>query len=197
MTGAGESRKWFEIAAALAALLVSAVSLWVAIGTEDANRKMVSAASWPLIQFLGSDVDVQTHGQVLSLMMSNAGVGPAKIETFELFYRGRAMRDAGDLMKTCCGYVRPAATADRPLTSTVPATVLRAGETRSYLIYARTDATAPVYERLDAARRREIAVRACYCSVFDECWISDDRDPSVLQPRPVKACIAPPVSYRD
>ncbi len=60
-------KSWFDIALAASALLVSAISLWVAIGTEDANRKMVSAASWPLVQFIDSDADPDTHKPILTL----------------------------------------------------------------------------------------------------------------------------------
>lgn len=42
-------RHWLEYVVTVAALAVSVISLWVAIGTEDANRKMVAAASWPLL----------------------------------------------------------------------------------------------------------------------------------------------------
>jgi hypothetical protein len=192
-----DSKKWFEAAAAVAALVVSAISLWVAIGTEDANRKMVSAASWPLIQFIDSDADDQTHSDIIKLSVSNAGVGPAKIESFELFYRGRAMRSHAELMRACCGYVRPASEADRPMTSATSDTVLRAGETRPFLIYAKTSTNAAIYDRLDGVREDGIEYRICYCSVFDECWQSDTRSHSLLKPAPVKACIAPPVSYSD
>jgi hypothetical protein len=186
-------RKWFEAAVAIVALLVSAVSLWVAIGTEDANRKMVSAASWPLIQFVDSDADETSHTEILKLSILNAGVGPAKIETFALTWRGRAMHDTGELLRTCCGYVRSADVTQRPLTSTVPQTVLRAGETRPFLIYARTLANAAVYDRLNDARQSEIGYSACYCSVFNECWTSDGH---AVDPMPVKACVAPAVPYR-
>ena len=33
----------------------------------------------------------------------------------------------------------------------------------------------------------EIAVRACYCSIFDDCWVMDSRK---QDPEPVKACPA-------
>jgi hypothetical protein len=191
--GAKDSR-WFEISMAVAALLVSAVSLWVAIGTEDANRKMVSAASWPLVQFVDSDADETSHTEIIKLSILNAGVGPAKIETFALTWHGKPMHNTGELLRACCGYVRPADKALRPLTSTVPQSVLRAGETRAFLIFPRNAGNGAVYDRLNDARQGEIGYSACYCSVFDECWTSDGRS---LEGTPVKACVAPPVQYQD
>ena len=193
--GRDERKKWFEAAVAITALLVSAVSLWVAIGTEDANRRMVSAASWPLIQFIDSDADETGHVEILKLSVSNAGVGAAKLETFELRYHGRPMRDVNDLLTTCCGYVRSPDKTRRPLTSTMPQTVVRAGETRPFLILPRNDSTAAVYDRLNDARQNgEISYNACYCSVFNECWTGNGNS---IDPTPVKACVAPPVQYRD
>ena len=179
---------------AVAALLVSAVSLRVAIGTEDANRKMVSAASWPLVQFFDSDADENTHTQIIKLVVTNAGVGPAKIETFELFWKGKPMRGVRDLLQQCCGYVRPADIADRPLTSTLPQSVLRAGENRPFVIFPRTANNALVYDRFNDVRQGGLQYRACYCSVFNECWISTGGS---IDPTPVKACVAPKVSYTE
>jgi hypothetical protein len=194
MAKPGDTKKWLEVTLAIAALVVSAVSLWVAIGTEDANRKMVSAASWPLIQFITSDADENSHTEIIKLSVSNSGVGPAKIESFELFWKGRPMRGASDLLTHCCGYVRPPNPADRPLTSTVPQTIMRAGETRPFAILAKTGANSAVYERFNDARISDLRYRACYCSVFDECWVIQDNS---INPTPVKACVAPPVQYND
>ena len=45
----------------------------------------------------------------------------------------------------------------------------------------------PIWQKLDHARR-EVKFRACYCSVFDECWIGSLKD---LEPKRVDRC--PPV----
>ena len=51
----------------------------------------------------------------------------------------------------------------------VAPTVLRAGDAVNVLSLGRTDANADIWQRLDTARL-QIKMRACYCSVFDECW---------------------------
>ena len=40
-------RHWSDTVLAVAALFVSAVSLWVGIRTENANEELVAASSWP------------------------------------------------------------------------------------------------------------------------------------------------------
>ncbi|HEY4942949.1 MAG TPA: hypothetical protein VII56_16085 [Rhizomicrobium sp.] len=69
-------RHWLEYVVTVVALAVSVISLWVAIGTEDANRKMVAAASWPLLQIEASNSD-ESNRPHITLQVANAGVGPA------------------------------------------------------------------------------------------------------------------------
>jgi len=92
-------RDWVDPFLALVALVVSAVSLWVAIGTEQANRRMVAAASWPLLQ-----VDTSNLHATIVFSVLNGGVGPAKLKTFELFWNGKAYPGAHALLTACCGY---------------------------------------------------------------------------------------------
>ena len=42
-------RHWLEYVSTFVAVVISLVSLWVAIETEVANRQMVAASSWPLL----------------------------------------------------------------------------------------------------------------------------------------------------
>jgi hypothetical protein len=43
-----------------------------------------------------------------------------------------------------------------------------------------------------AAARDRVKLRACYCSIVGECWVSDLRS---LDPEPVEACKASPDDY--
>src|SRR5690349_864171 len=106
---------WLEGAAAGVALLVSLISLWVGVRTEQANRemvdanyRMVAAASWPFLQ-LDSGNGNENGQPTISLELQNAGVGPAKIRTFELFWKGHAYRNAKELLQACCASHQPRA----------------------------------------------------------------------------------------
>ena len=96
--------RWLNEIAAGVALLVSLVSLWVGVRTEQANRKMVdanyrmvAASSWPYLQLESGNGD-QDGQPTITLELQNAGVGPAKVETFELFWQGRAYPNAKALL---------------------------------------------------------------------------------------------------
>lgn len=198
-------RHWLEYITTAVAVIVSLTSLWVAIGSEEANRQMVAASSWPFLQVGSSSVDPSGHS-VLSFGVSNSGVGPAKIRTFEVFYKGHPVRGAVELMRACCApkFTRmgPSDVAhpdpnDYFITGGVPGTVIRAGETRNFIIYGLSPHTEDTWRILDRQRQRNITYRICYCSVFDECWQNTLKGRDQLDPVRVKTCPVPAVGYSE
>jgi hypothetical protein len=208
------------------ALFVSVISLILAMihgqameRMADANARLVQANSWPLLEYVtGNQAD---NGDLqIYLRVHNAGVGPAKLETFEVFWNGKPMRSNEDLLRQCCGY-DPAlmksnldtaammhgsieariAAAKKASQSAVKTNyagtgvtgLLEAHETSSFLILPLTPKTAPVWQKLNGARM-QLQFRACYCSVFDECWISNLR---TLTPPRVKVCPTPRLPFTD
>jgi len=154
-------------------------------------------------------VQVYTSGgsdsrQPLSLNIGNAGVGPAKIETLELFWKGKPYRSAAELLKDCCGYktsqINQSPVEDSPLaTSEVAGTVLRAGDNVSIVRYVLTTDNTPTWQAL-RSQRMKISYRVCYCSVFNECWLTELRelsDRQNLNPPSVKMCPRPEVAYTE
>jgi hypothetical protein len=189
---------WLEGGAAAVALLVSLISLWVGVRTEqanskmvDANYRMVAAASWPYLQLESGNGDDQGR-PVISVSLQNAGVGPAKIESFELFWKGQAYPNAKALIEACCVSGQKKAWS----VSTAPSKdfVLRAGDAQRFLGFARTDDNAAIWDKFDQVRFSELSYRVCYCSVFDECWISHLK---TLKAEPVKQCPAPRVPFGE
>lgn len=192
--------RWLDISVAACAVVVSITSLAVAImhgrtmeRMADANARLVSANSWPLLQRYYSDNGADGE-RVTSMVVVNGGVGPAKIEAFELFWKGRAMHDARELIEACCLAATPGSGTSAPLpleVSSVQNMILRAGDRiRAYQL-AQTPPTDALANRLRAAHA-DITMRACYCSVFDECWVSDLR---TLRPERVARCAAPAVPF--
>lgn len=64
---------------------------------------------------------------------------------------------------------------------------MRSGEETAVIQVHRTPTAPEVPGRLSESLLR-IGFRACYCSVFDECWVSDLRS---TKTRPVRQCDAP------
>ena len=173
-----------DLAVALCALVVSVVSVVIAIHHGQTMEKLVAASSWPSVQIATSNADDQGHPD-LRLLVMNVGVGPARIGKFVVRYQGQPVRNARELLERCCD------TADLPpeqrptlTTSAVLGRVIPARETVNYLRYRHSEASAATWQRLDAARA-DIAAEVCYCSVFDECWIGDS---SSAAPRRTESC---------
>jgi len=204
-TGPGFLRRhWSDTLLAVAALFVSAVSLWVGIRTEEANEAMVAASTRPFMQ-IGIDNSTPEGVPYLKFNAINAGVGPATIRSFEVFYKGRPYHSGPQLLRDCCGLqthggpVRPLTDKNtRLLTGTVQGMVVRAGEQESFIMYPLHDDNVAVWNALNAARP-QITYRICYCSVLNECWLAnlqgDLAAPGQLNPARVKECPIPPVAY--
>jgi hypothetical protein len=196
---------FLDLVIAATALFVSAVSLWVGIRTEDANEQMVSASTWPFLQVQISNA---TPDEKLDLRFQvvNVGVGPAKIESFEVFWKGKPYRSANELLTKCCGFKEIKATSPeaknhtRLMTGTVQGIVLRAGDTETFIHYPLGNDNLAIWNALDNARDR-MTYRICYCSVLNKCWQSSLKSelylPGQLRPQPVRKCPTPPVAYTD
>jgi hypothetical protein len=196
-------RHWTDTLFAAAALFVSAISLWVGIRTEDANEKMVAASTWPFVQVQISNADTDAKLD-LQFSVVNTGVGPAKVESFEVFWKGKPYQSGMQLLKACCGYTPikstlPEAKNHTPLaTGSVQGIVLRAGENEMFIHYPLNADNLAVWSKLDKARD-QMSYRICYCSVLNDCWRSDLRSelylPGQLHPERVKTCPVPAVAY--
>ncbi|MGH6890352.1 MAG: hypothetical protein ACREHF_14345 [Rhizomicrobium sp.] len=195
------SRHWTEYTLAVAAIIIAGISLWVAVDTEYTNRKLVAEASWP---FLAIDYSNRNgEGQpVFSLDIANRGIGPARIETLEVFWKGKPYRSARDLLNACCkpkpgqaGNRRDKSgnTAAGPITATSAGTVLRAGQILSFIRFALTPYNAATWHAVDS-QKDNFSYRVCFCSVFNECWLSDGKN---LDPPRVAVCPRPGVPYNN
>ena len=208
-------RHWAESALAVGAVIIAAVSLWVAYDTERTNRELVAserqlvaANSWPFVQF--GESDQMPGGAVesgLSLMIMNGGIGPAKIETFEVSWRGQALASPEALLRACCGDVGKS--PDHPVdfdwllhnfqTSSTAGLVLRPGEPINFLVLPRGSASHANWEALRSTLLSSLSVRYCYCSAFESCWLAQDDygTPRNLNPPQVAVCPRPKVGYSN
>lgn len=183
---------WLDLIIAVSVVVISLTSLLVSINhgrtmerLVHENEKMVAANTIPYLELGGSEYDVTTHRSRISLTLKNGGVGPALIDWLEIRYKGHGY-GPGALVKACCA---PELTDHFPkgvYYSNVSGTVLPARESVDLLV---ADEIAD--EKLRAAissMRADFSARACYCSVLQECWITDFQPG---RPRKVMDCRAP------
>jgi hypothetical protein len=196
--------RWLDITLALSAMFVSVVSLVVAVEhgrtmerMADANSRMVEASSWPFVEFDTHDIDEQGKPEI-RFVLTNAGIGPARIQTFELSFDGKPMSSLWSLLEACCA-TSPAhpdnwkqmQTARATIGVTAP-NILRAGDHEDFFTIVPDRSDADLVDKLDA-QREKITARTCYCSVFDECWISSGLATHADR---VASCPTPAIPFR-
>jgi hypothetical protein len=203
--------RWLDIVLGLSAMFVSVVSLIVAVEhgrtmerMADANTRMVDANSWPYVQFDSHNVDEHGNPDV-RLVLTNDGIGPARIETFELWWNGKPMSSWQALIRACCLTTpvesQEANTTVMSIGITAPQ-ILRAGEHVDFFTMRGSPKNTELFSKLNVERDK-ITTRVCYCSVFDQCWAHVSglgllqQDPKkIIHPDRVDSCVAPAVPYQ-
>lgn len=201
--------RWLDIILGLSAMFVSVITLVIAIGhghtmerMAEANMRMVEANSWPFVDFSTHNIGDKGTPQV-RLVLTNEGIGPARVETFELWWREKSMSSPQELLKACCT-PDPGHQPRNPAFSIGLASprILRAGEHVDFLALDLTPEARDLFDKFNS-ERDSITTRVCYCSVFDECWIKEGGDgllqkdqTKLIHPQSVKSCPAPAVPYQ-
>ena len=100
------------------------------------------------------------------------------MQTFEVWWQGEPVSTAPELLRRCCMPDAKAPIGSAQARSIdfnigqIASQVMRPGDTEAFLSLKLEDSTADIWHRLDLARL-QLKMRACYCSVFDECWQTD------------------------
>jgi len=181
-----------DLAVPVSALLISVISLIIGIHhgrtmqeMAQANSRLVQANSWPLLLYATGNANDNGDPEI-TMKIENTGVGPAKLISLELFRGEQRLRTPRDLINALDStHPRP----NLSLGITLP-TVLRAG-TDMLILGMKREGNEALWDKLNEARFR-FRFRACYCSVFDECWVSDLL---TVSPQPIQQCPVSPDSF--
>lgn len=170
-----------DVLISVSAVLLSAVSLGVALSANHTQERLLAASTWPHVQY-GTGNRGEDGSDVISLFIDNAGVGPARIKTLTVLFDGKPQPDSRRLLAACCGV------DDAPLftVTSSPGSVLKVGEGARLLRFPRQENDAAVWQRFNTERFK-VSVRACYCSVLGECWQMDSAQPDA-DPEPIEQC---------
>ncbi len=160
-------------------LLSVAVAYFTFVGAE-ATEKMQIASVWPHISYESSNQSAEGL-PLIRLSLTNKGVGPATIKGLEIRHRERAYTGFAEILTACC-LEQP-----QPLSlgmASIVGEVLRPGDDLMFAQLDRAKVPDELWTRFDK-ERLNLKVRVCYCSVFDDCWISNGSDSKT---QPVKQC---------
>jgi hypothetical protein len=175
----GPAPRWFHIAVA-ASMVISAVSALIATlhtgrtmsALVEQNAKLVRASSTPILEF--GHGNVRDDGTAsLEFTVKNVGTGMARVAWFELRVDGKPMPD----MRSAIQLIDPGATqVEQLLTGPVANRFFAAGADQRVFGWKRPPETDPkplkAWNELNRARFNRIEVEVCFCSVFQECWVS-------------------------
>ena len=179
------------------AILISCVSLFIAIQQSRTMEKTLAASSWPLLQFASGNTD-DNYKPSINLAVENQGVGPAIVKRFRIVYGGKASSNPYAMLRDCCSYVvtdsNPTKiSAEATLSQPVEGRVIKGGDTITFFIMPFAEKNADAWRKLDAARFK-LRFDACYCSVLGDCWQSDL---STLDQTRVNQCTVPASKAKD
>jgi hypothetical protein len=184
--------RWFDYVMGGAALLVSVVSLYVALHHGRTMEKLVQANSFPNLE---PDVDIsdgtQTGRASLSVSLRNSGVGPARVETLAMSVDGVPLASPGDLVSAIVK--RSDQTKFSAKMSVEPAVGSLVGAGREIQLVSFDFADAAVWFAPALATAEKLSLQVCYCSVFDECFAVE----SGKRPARVRECVKPKAPFED
>jgi hypothetical protein len=184
-----EKRFRFDLFIALCALLVSTVAAGASAYQTYVINQQYQGSVWPYLGFTTS-----SNGKdALSLSLSNYGLGPALIRSFEITHDGKTFGSFGDIVSPIEN-AQPISTPDPhakgspsavDITNVHPGSVIPAAQT---LMLVRIQ-NSPIAKQI-AAREGSFDVAVCYCSLLGRCWTRHLRGPSD-QPQDVRFCPLP------
>ncbi|GAC1650792.1 MAG: hypothetical protein NVS9B15_10590 [Acidobacteriaceae bacterium] len=189
----GTGIPWLDLVLAGAAILISVISLVVSVRhgrtmerLVEANEKQVKAATLPILRFDTGNFDIAKELPAVHFDVSNGGTGPAVIEWFTLEYKGAEIAGPADLASKCCGLTKGSHLLQY-IQNSASGQTLSAGQSLVVYYMPVKGNDAELMKRLATTEQFSVTAKGCYCSVLDECWVTDFAE---TRPREVKGCEA-------
>jgi hypothetical protein len=170
---------WLDRIVPLAAMFVAISSLGITVYEVRATREFHKASVWPYLTAYHSYA-----GDAYSYNVANAGVGPALVRSLEIFIDGKAQPNWGGVASTLLG---PDVKLPGVYSSFGHGSVLLSNGKITLLQLPKSDVTA----RFASAIGPRLDVRLCYCSLFEDCWVLDERKGDEPKPVARDACEGP------
>lgn len=179
----------FDTVGSIAAIVIGACALFVAWDQAQIMRKQQHASVMPAVN-VASGFSSNADSFVMTVTISNDGIGPALIESASLHVDGKPVEDWPDLRDR----LLPPALHDDFASNLDSAIGMLAAGAKSdaiQLIWPRNETTSAGFEALKArvfsADSAENYFSVCYCSVFDKCWVAGP-ERNTSRPTHVKKC---------
>ena len=158
---------------ALSAVLISVCGLFVSLYETSLMRTEQRAAVWPRLS-----IGVTVNDSVVTFTAQNAGVGPARVESAALRYNDSTVVNWTNLLQRTSRYSLSVQQNLSLLNGRVVSPETQV-DIATFTFRDLRNAQALAASTLDGS----VNVRACYCSVYDDCWMTELQDhlPSARQ----------------
>jgi len=180
----------FETFGAIGAIVVSVAALFVAYDQAVVLRIQQHAAVIPIMT-VDMNVNQNAESNIIELIISNVGVGPALVMSAVPTLGDEPVRRWSHLSDQMFGEDFEESIR---LSASTATTVFGVGESETVLgmRWDRSEVgDAKIIEMaqaLGAGTMQSLSVELCYCSVLDRCWVSGRSD--LNYPEPVDQCEA-------
>ncbi len=181
----------FETVGSLVAMLIGMVALFVAWDQAQVMRKQQHASVWPVLS-PDFSIDGDDESLILELTLANEGVGPALVESAFLTLSGEEASSPTYLMSQLFPDKQPVGQA-RFNGSDIEKRIIGAGDVVQIfrLAWPQTEENTAVFSefatRYVTGGDLNVSLTACYCSVFDRCFLSTGQD----RPARINQCAEP------
>ena len=165
-------------------MLISVASFYATYLQASAAEKQVKAMTLPLLQYGTGNVDAETNESVITFSLTNGGVGPAIVKSVTYKYHGKSSTDFFDYLSDCCLKELNQFNNNPPMsldlskggyvTSSTHNVVVPAQDKVEFYKLYKGELSEALWSKLNK-ERRNLKVEACYCSLLDECYLTENR----------------------
>ena len=160
-------------------IFIALIALYAALSESAAVRQQTAASVWPLLQLSVQDSDDGSEARI-TMSVTNAGVGPARIQSFRLQIEGNVVSSWADAVERLDGEI-----TSRVSRNFIVGRVVRADETVT--LFSTVD-TSLARRFRQAVVHPQSMVTFCYCSIFDDCWLVADSNQQKDAPEEIATC---------
>lgn len=176
---------------AICAILISAASFYATYLQADAANKQVKAMTLPMVQYEHGNANSRDEAEI-NFSLVNAGVGPAMIKSAAFTYEGNSYNSLFNILSFCCKQAaqnfqiktqNPEIKMPQFITSPIVNKIIPAQDELFILRLEKHPENNEIWQALNDIRF-EIGFSACYCSLLDECFETNEH----TETKSVKSC---------
>jgi hypothetical protein len=151
---------------ALSAVVIGVSGLFISLYEASLIRQEQRAAVWPRV-----GIGFAVNDSAVTVVAENAGVGPARVQSAQLRYNDSTLVNWMDLVKRT---TTDPVSVNRRI-NLLNGRVLSPG-TRVDIVHFSFREEKHASELARSVLSGSTDVRACYCSVYDDCWVTSLQD---------------------